>query len=115
MNMEKFIRKSISGISVIALVLILGGPIVASAATTPTLGTATTFGVLGSTYSNSSGSTVINGDLGYITAPAVNPTVSGTTYVGGGIFSTAGAGQAAALANLNGQGCTFTFVASSRF
>ena len=41
----------------------------AQAATTPSLGAAATFGVLGGTYTNTT-VTTINGDIGYTTAPA---------------------------------------------
>ncbi len=92
----------------LSLVFVLNGVNVAYAATTPVLGLANSFSVLASTYTNTT-PTTINGDLGYITAPAVNPTVSGTTYVNTGIFTQAGTIQGTALTSLNGQACTFTF------
>ena len=81
----------------------------AGAATDPILGAAGPFGVLSSTYTNTAIGTTINGDLGYLTGPAVAPTVSGTTYVGGGTYAQAGIDQGSALASLNSQACTFTF------
>ena len=79
----------------------------AQAATAPNLGTAATFGVLSSTYTNTGAGTTITGDLGYTTGPAMAPdTVSGTTQVANGPYTTAGLDQATALANLNGQSCT---------
>ena len=79
----------------------------ALAATAPDLGVAATFGVLSDTYTNTVAGTTINGDLGYTTGPAVVPTVNGTTYVADGTYNQAGADQATALANLNGQACTY--------
>ena len=81
----------------------------ALATTTPTLGVAATYGVLSSTYINTSASTAINGDIGFTTSPAVTPLGTHPNYGSAGPYSAAGTAQAAALANLNGQGCTFTF------
>jgi hypothetical protein len=92
----------------LSLVFILNGVTVAYAATTPVLGLANSFSILASTYTNTTATTIV-GDLGYITAPAVNPTVSGTTYVNTGIFTQAGIDQGTALSSLSGQACTFTF------
>lgn len=82
----------------------------AYAATTPDLGQAASFGIFSGTYTNTVGGTTITGDLGYTTGPAVAPTVNGTTYTPPSTkYSTAGTDENAALANLNGQACTFTF------
>ena len=78
----------------------------AFAADAPDLGSAATFGVLSSTYTNTVGGTTINGDLGYTTGPAVVPTVNGTIHVADPTYTTAGADQGTALANLLGQSCT---------
>ena len=43
----------------------------ANAATSPSLGMASTFSILASTYTNTVSGTTINGDLGYTTGPAV--------------------------------------------
>lgn len=89
----------------------------AHAATSPSLGAAATYGVLSDTYSNPTGPTTINGDVGFTTAGGVTPLPlprpSGTylNYGSGGNYSSAGTAQAAALVNLNSQPCTFTFVA----
>lgn len=83
------------------------------AATDPPLGDTNTFAILSSTYSNAAGGTTLNGDLGYTTAPATNPTVNGTTYASTGIYPQAGTDQATALANLNGQSCSFSFAAGA--
>jgi hypothetical protein len=95
------------GITMLAILsLIL--PISTFAATTPSLGGAATYGVLGSTYTNTAGST-INGDLGYTTPPAVTPTVNGTTHVADASYNQAGTDQNGALGTLNSQPCTFNF------
>ena len=86
----------------------------AYAATTPSLGQAASFSILSSTYSNTAGGTTINGDLGYTTAPAATPTVNGTTYnPPASKYTTSGIDQSVALANLNGQACTFTFASGA--
>lgn len=86
----------------------------AYAATTPDLGQAASFGILSNTYTNTAPGTTINGDLGYTTGPAVNPTVNGTTYNALTTkYSTAGTDQAAALSALASQPCTHTFPAGA--
>jgi hypothetical protein len=89
------------------LTLLIGG--YAHAATSPDLGFADPFAILGSTYTNTAPGTTINGDLGYTTGPAVPPTVNGTTYVADGTYAQAGIDQGAALIDLNNQPCTFNF------
>ena len=85
-----------------------GGPIVVSAATTPSLGLTGTYGILSSTFTRNIGVTTISGDLGYTTLGG-----SGTHVVSGSTFITpsaqTGIDQATALTNLNNQACTFTF------
>ncbi len=85
----------------------------AYAATSPGLGLADTFGILSDTYTNTTGGTTINGDLGYTTGPATAPTVNGTTHVADGTYSQAGIDQNTALSSLNSQPCTFTFAAGA--
>jgi hypothetical protein len=80
----------------------------ALAATTPSLGAATSFGVLSSTYTNTTAGTTINGDLGFTTPPAVAPTLNGTQFVSAAA-NQAGTDQGAALSALASQACTFTF------
>ncbi len=96
-------------ISAVFFVLGLVGPVAALAATTPSLGTAATYGVLASTYTNTVAGTVINGDVGFTTGPAVAPTGVHTNYGSGAPFSTAGTDQGSALSALASQSCTFTF------
>ncbi len=85
----------------------------ALAATSPSLGMASTFGVLSSTYTNTVAGTTINGDLGYITGPAVTPTVNGTIHNADLTYSQAGTSQGSALAALSSQACTHTFPAGA--
>ncbi|MEA2701607.1 MAG: hypothetical protein QOE22_316 [Candidatus Parcubacteria bacterium] len=96
----------------LSLALLLVGN-VAHGATSPSLGLADTFGILSSTYTNTVPGTTINGDLGYTTGPAMAPTVNGTTYTPGPTHAQAGVDQAAALAALNSELCTFTFPAGA--
>jgi len=81
----------------------------ALAATTPSLGQAASFGILGSTYANTVAGTTINGNLGFTTGPAIAPTVNGATHTADSVYNQAGTDQAVALNNLNSQPCTFTF------
>lgn len=89
--------------SVFLLAFVLTGPMVAHAATTPSLGKATTYGVLSSTYSNATGPTTITGDVGFTTGPAVAPLGVHTNYGIGAPYSTAGTDQGIAWSNLNTQ------------
>jgi hypothetical protein len=79
----------------------------ASAATAPSLGSESTYGVVSSTFTNSNTApqTIINGNVCYTTPPATPPlTVTGTTTVP--CPPATGVDQGAALATLNGQPCT---------
>ena len=86
--------------ALVALLLVSFG---VSAATAPNLGTEAPFGVVSTTYVNTSAGTVINGNLCFTTGPAVLPVVTGTT---GPCPLTAGTDQLAAIADVNGQLCT---------
>lgn len=100
--------KSIKRVVIASLVLtFLAIPNLARAATSPDLGAASTFAILSNTYTNTAAGTTINGDLGYTTPPAVNPTVNGSTNPPS--YSTAGTDQGSALVALNNEPCTFTF------
>jgi hypothetical protein len=71
------------------------------------LGTANTFGILASTYTNTVTGVIVNGDLGYTTGPAVTPVIFGTTYVSPNpIYSQAGSAEGTALSNVNSKACT---------
>lgn len=91
-----------------AVSFMLGLPLAAFAATTPSLGAAATYGVLGSTYTNGS-VTTINGDVGFTTGPSVAPLGTHTNYGSGAPYATAGIDQGAALSTLNALPCNFTF------
>jgi hypothetical protein len=99
---------------IIVASLSLGGPKLDAsarplAATNPDMGMAATFAILANTYTNTVGGTTINGDVGYTTAPAVDPTVNGTTYVADSTYTAAGAAQGSALSQLNSQVCDYVF------
>jgi hypothetical protein len=83
------------------------------AATTPSLGSSSTFGILSSSYTNTTTGTTIGGDLGYTTGPALAPTVSGTTHTADATYNQAGIDQGSALTDLNSQACTFTFASGT--
>ena len=83
-----------------------------SAATTPSLGAADTFGIVAGTYINTVAGTTINGDAGWTTGPAVVP--AGGPFTGAGaLTATARTDAGAALTNLNAQPCTFSFAAGA--
>jgi hypothetical protein len=98
-------------ISILVIFCMLSSP--AYAATSPSLGMSSTFGILADTYSNTVTGTTINGDLGYTTGPALSPTVNGNTHVADSTYNQAGIDQGTALTNLNSQPCTFTFPAGA--
>lgn len=81
------------------------------AASTPSLGAAASYGVLASTYTNTSASTV-NGSVGFTTGPAVAPGGTHANYGSGAPYSMAGIDQSAALAALNTEPCTFSWGAA---
>ncbi len=81
----------------------------AHAATSPSLGAASSFTILSNSYVNTAPGTTINGDLGYTTGPAVAPTVNGNTHVTNAKYNQAGIDQNSALVALNNQPCSFTF------
>jgi len=80
----------------------------ASAATAPSLGTTSTYGVVSSTFTNSNTSpqTIINGDVCFATGPTTPPlSITGATRTP--CPPQTGLDQGAATANANGQLCTF--------
>jgi hypothetical protein len=79
----------------------------ALAATAPSLGSESTYGVVSSTFTNSNTApqTIIDGNVCYTTPPVTLPlTITGTTSVP--CPPATGVDQGIALANLNGQPCT---------
>ncbi|MFA6322531.1 MAG: hypothetical protein WCX71_03585 [Candidatus Buchananbacteria bacterium] len=85
---------------IFAFTLSLSGLNVALAATTPTLGAASTFTVLSSTYTNTSAGTTITGDIGFTTGPAVAPAGVHTNYGSDAPYAEAGANQNSARSSL---------------
>ena len=75
----------------------------------PSLGMAKTYAVLSSTYTNTSAGTVINGDVGFTTPPAVAPLGTHLNYGWLAPYAVAGTDQATALSSLTSEGCTFNF------
>ena len=98
-----------ASVIVLAVVFGLTLPTALFAATTPSLGSSASYGVLSSTYTNTAVGTTINGDVGFTTGPAVVPGGAHPNYGSSAPYATAGTDQGSALANLNGQVCTFTF------
>jgi len=99
---------SVSAVVLVAAAVLMG-PVAALAATTPSLGTAATYVILGSSYTNTTAGTTVNGDVGFTTGPAVAPLGVHTNYGSAAPYSTAGTDQGNALSALAAQPCTFTF------
>ena len=79
----------------------------AFAATAPPLGSAGTYGIVSSTFTNANTApqTIVNGDVCYTTGPVTPPlTITGVTATP--CLPAVGIDQGLALANLNGQACT---------
>ncbi len=109
--MARLNKKSILTAAAISLALGFAGPMLAFAATAPSLGTASTYGVVASTFTNSNTSpqTIVQGDVCYTTGPTTVPLViTGSTVTP--CPSQVGLDQTAALNNvvdgLNTQACT---------
>ncbi|MFA4819160.1 MAG: ice-binding family protein [Patescibacteria group bacterium] len=114
--MKKLFIQVLSKLRLVPVLLALMAAPVAQAATTPNLGTATTFGVLVGIYNrNGNPAAAITGDFGYTTLSGGvgTPTVSGATHAADGVYNQAVTDRNAALATLNSQPCTFTFPAGS--
>jgi hypothetical protein len=91
---------------VVLLSLAQGDP--AWAATAPNLGSTSTYGIVSSTFTNSNTApqTIINGAVCFTTGPVTPPlTITGATVTP--CPPATGVDQGNALANLNGQPCTF--------
>lgn len=104
----KNLRASLAMSLIVSSLLVLFQPIV-FAATTPSLGMSGTYGVLASTYTDTSAATTINGDVGFTTPPATPPLGVQVNYGSGIPYAQAGIDQGTALAALAGEACTFTF------
>ena len=91
------------GLAFVALVSLAQSD-AALAQTAPSLGANSTFGIVSSTFTNTSAATVVNGDVCYTTGPGTAYTLNGTLLVP--CSAQNGADQNTALTNLNGQSCT---------
>ncbi|MDB5170019.1 MAG: hypothetical protein JWN82_415 [Candidatus Saccharibacteria bacterium] len=109
---KKFTKHLIVSVLVATFVLSLAKPDAVHAASTPSLGAAATYGLLANTYTNSAAGTTVNGDVGFLVAPTMEPAPIGghTNYGTGGVYATAGANQATALTGLGNEGCTFSWI-----
>lgn len=92
----------------ISLFILLTTSSLAFAATTPSFGAVSGYGVLSSTYTNTS-PTTINGSVGFTTGPAVVPSGTHANYGSAAPYGSAGTAQGVLLNALNAQPCTFTF------
>lgn len=110
-------KKNSIGYSLVSVVVLVGmfvllAPTAVLAATTPPLGAAASFGILSSSFINTSASTTVVGDVGFTTGPAVAPLGAHTYYGSGFPYSTAGTDQGNALSTgLAPQVCTYSFPA----
>lgn len=104
--MKKFNKNSIITTVAISLALYFAGPIVTLAATTPSLGAAASYGVLGGTYTNTSAATTVNGDVGFTTGPAQAPLGTHTNYGSGAPTPQARIDAGSALTTLATNSCT---------
>jgi hypothetical protein len=104
----KLLQKAFFGLITLVLAVFAVTP-AAYAATSPSLGVAGPFSVLSGSYVNTAPGTVLNGDLGYTTGPAVTPTVNGNTRVADATYNQAGIDQGSTLSALSSQPCTYNF------
>lgn len=104
----KSLQKASFGLVTLLLAVFAVTP-AAYAATSPSLGVAGPFSVLSGSYINTAPGTVLNGDLGYTTGPAVTPTVNGNTRVADATYNQAGIDQGSTLSALASQPCTHNF------
>lgn len=108
-NMIKFNRDNLLALLFLSITFGLIGTSTVLAATTPSSGATATYGILSSTYTNTASGTTINGDIGFITPPAVTPLGVHTNYGSNAPYSAAGTDQNSILTALASQPCTFTF------
>jgi hypothetical protein len=79
----------------------------------PTLGAAQRFGILSPIYVNTVPGSRITGDLGYVTPPVQQPTVSGTIHANDATYTQALADMATARTALQALAATFSFAAGA--
>jgi uncharacterized repeat protein (TIGR01451 family) len=112
--MKKLTIQPILAVLAVSLALGFSGSMTALAATTPSLGLASTYGILSGTFTNTVAGTTINGDVGFTTGPAMAPAGVHTNYGSGAPYSTAHSTDALnALTALGAQPCTYTFPAGA--
>lgn len=110
--MKKFKKISVAFL-VAVFILSLSGLKIVSAATAPSLGLAASYGVLASTYTDTSAATTVNGDVGFSTPPATAIGGVHSNYGSGYPYAAAGIDQNSALATLALESCTFNFAAGA--
>lgn len=108
--MEKF-NRDLNRWIIICLILLafLVLVVFVKASAVSTNGVEASYGILSSTYTDTSAVTIVNGDVGFTTPPATAPLGVHTNYGSGAPYSTAGIDQGVTLALLNSQTCDFTF------
>ena len=114
--MRIFHKNSVTTAFVILFAVVafgLTGLLVAFAASTPSLGEAATFGVLASTYTDTSAATTVTGDVGFTTPPASVIAGAHNNYGSGAPYATAGVDQGSALSALALESCTFDFASGA--
>lgn len=105
--LNKFNKTLVVALLVASFLLIPGGSNTVSAATSPSLGALSTYGIVSDTFTNSNAGTetTINGNVCYTTGPTTAPiAINGTTSTP--CDSALGTAQSTALADLNNQSCT---------
>lgn len=85
----------------------------AFAALPPPLGAAASYAILGSTFTNTTAGTLVTGDIGFTTGPAVAPAGVHNNYGPGAPYALAGSNQNTALSVLAAEPCTFSFPAGA--
>lgn len=93
---------AIFGAAASVAMLSMAGP--AWSQTAPDLGSTDTFAIVSETFSNTTAGTVIDGDVCFTTAPAVDPTINGTTETP--CDPQKGIDQTDARSELDAQSCT---------
>ncbi len=108
MNIPTRARRSPGLAASILVAVLLPVCVPALGATAPNLGSTATYGVVSSTFTNANTApqTIINGDVCFTTAPVTPPlTTTGATITP--CPPATGVDEGLALANVNGQVCTF--------
>ncbi|MDP2668229.1 MAG: ice-binding family protein, partial [bacterium] len=107
--MKNFDNNQAVVVLIVMFVFGFAGPSAALVATTPSLGAAATYGVLSNIYTDTSGLTTVNGDIGFNVEPTTSVAGTHTNYGSGDPYSAAGIDQNNALSILNNHACTYTY------